>query len=401
MTSDDRPPWFTAHPIPSSPAPLPPREWRDQVQGLTRMIYLLVLVNLVSLAVIVFLVQRGWAGYGKAAPTVTPRGELADDEKSTIQLYNNVRPSVVHITTLIKRRGANFRIQSVPRGTGSGFIWDKEGHVVTNYHVIKGANQIQVTLKDGTSYDATVVGTYKDKDLAVLQIHAPPGKLLPIQPGTSDDLQVGQKVYAIGNPFGLDQTLTKGIISALGRELESQNDEGETRTIKNMIQTDAAINPGNSGGPLLDSSGRLIGVNTAIYSPSGASAGIGFAIPVDEVTQVVPQLIKSGKVTRPSMGVHVFPDQIARQLRQTGVVIAEIIPGGPAEKAGLQATTVEGGQIEIGDVIVAIDEQPVLKVNDLAEVLSKHKVGDKIKVTVQRDDKKVTVEVTLAPSPVE
>jgi S1-C subfamily serine protease len=353
---------------------------------------LLILVNLVSLAAIVFLVQRGYTGYGNVAPTVAPRGDLAADEKATIELYNNVRPCVVHITTLTRRRDFNFRVQSVPKGTGSGFIWDKDGHIVTNYHVIDNGNQFQVTLADGSSYNATVVGKYPDKDIAVLKINAPPGKLLPIPRGRSDDLQVGQKVYAIGNPFGLDQTLTSGIISALGREIESANNH----PIKNVIQTDAAINPGNSGGPLLDSGGRLIGVNTAIFSPSGASVGIGFAIPVDEVDHVVPQLIKSGAITRPGMGIHVLPDQTARQLGQTGAVLAEVVPDGPADKAGLRPLVIDNGQVELGDVIVSIDGKPIKKVNDLVDVLEKHKVGDTIKVTVLRDGKEKTVEVQLA-----
>jgi len=362
----------------------------------------MVLVNLVCLAVLVFLVQRGFTGYGTVAPTVTPRGDLAEDEKATIQLYNNVRPSVVHITTLSKRRGADFRIESVPAGTGTGFIWDKQGDIVTNYHVIQGvvegnADQIRVTLADQHSYNATIVGKYPDKDLAVLKINAPPGELLPIPRGTSDDLQVGQKVFAIGNPFGLDQTLTKGIISALGREIESVT----KRPIKNVIQTDAAINPGNSGGPLLDSRGRLIGVNTAIFSPSGASAGIGFAIPVDEVLQVVPQLIKNGKVTRPGLGVHILPDQTARQLKQPGVVVAQVVPGSPADKAGLQPLVINQGQPEIGDVIVGIDGKPIKKVNDLFEALNTHKVGDRIQVRVLRNGKEVDLEVELAEAAVD
>ncbi len=400
MSSDDRPLWYTAQPLPPAPPSGPSfQETREQIQGLTRMVYLLLVVNLVCLAIIVFLVQRGFSGYGNVAPTVTPRGDLADDEKSTIDVYNAVRPCVVHITTLSRQRNANFQVESVPAGTGTGFIWDKKGHVVTNYHVIQGVvdGDIRVTLADHHSYDARVAGKYPDKDIAVLKINAPPGELLPISPGNSDDLQVGQKVFAIGNPFGLDQTLTMGIISALGREIESVT----KRPIKNVIQTDAAINPGNSGGPLLDSHGKLIGVNTAIFSPSGVSAGIGFAIPVDEVLQVVPQLIKNGKVTRPGLGVHVLPDQTARQLQQPGVVIAQVVPGSPADKAGLRALEINRGQVILGDVILAIDGKPIKKVNDLFEALNAHKVGDQIKVTVQRDGAKVDVEVQLSETAVD
>jgi len=211
---------------------------------------------------------------------ITPRGDLAEEEKTTIALFRQASPSVVHITTLAVRQDAfSLDVFQIPQGTGSGFVWDNQGRIVTNFHVIRDADAAQVTLADHSSWKARLVGAYPDKDLAVLMVDAPKDRLHPIAIGTSHDLQVGQRLFAIGNPFGLDQSLTTGIISALGREIESVN----RRAIKDMIQTDAAINPGNSGGPLLDSSGRLIGVNTAIYSPSGASAGIGFAIPVDEV----------------------------------------------------------------------------------------------------------------------
>lgn len=220
---------------------------------------------------------------------VTPRRDLFEDEKLMIDVFNRCSPSAVHITTVGRPSKRNPR--QIPRGTGSGFVWDREGRVVTNYHVIQGATSAQVTLADGSDWQARLVGGFPDKDLAVLVIDAPRDRLHPVPIGTSHDLQVGQKVFAIGNPFGLDQTLTTGVISALGREIESVTDQ----TITGVIQTDAAINPGNSGGLLLDSAGRLIGVNTAIASPSGASAGIGFAIPVDEVNRVVPQIIHQGK----------------------------------------------------------------------------------------------------------
>ncbi|MCY2972514.1 MAG: trypsin-like peptidase domain-containing protein, partial [Planctomycetota bacterium] len=246
--------------------------------------------------------------YGSARPIVA-RGNLAEDEKSTIELYNQSRQGVVNITTLANRKtGINLNIQQMPEGTGSGFVWDDAGHIVTNFHVIQNADAAQITFADQSVFQARLVGYFADKDLAVLKVDAPKGKLKPLPLGRSDDLQVGQKVYAIGNPFGLDQTLTTGIISALGREIDSVN----KRPIKNVIQSDAAINPGNSGGPLLDSAGLLIGVNTAIYSTSGVSAGIGFAIPVDEVNRVVPELIKHGKVTKPGLGVTLAPDNMSR-----------------------------------------------------------------------------------------
>lgn len=234
----------------------------------------------------------GFLGLGPQAEprAITQRGDLAEDEKSTIVLFKQASPSVVHITTLTLRQDrVTLDVFQIPRGTGSGFVWDEAGHIVTNYHVLQEANAAQVKLADRSTWRARLVDAYPDMDLAVLRIDAPKKRLRPIPIGTSHDLQVGQKVFAIGNPFGLDQTLTTGVVSAVGREIESVT----RRPIKNMIQTDAAINPGNSGGPLLDSSGRLIGVNTSIYSTSGGFMGIGFAIPVDEVNRVVPQLIPS------------------------------------------------------------------------------------------------------------
>ncbi|MGZ3494793.1 MAG: S1C family serine protease, partial [Thermodesulfobacteriota bacterium] len=285
--------------------------------------YLWPLLILLILAVV--LLWRFWPDLSPPAPgidphavprPITPRGDLAEDEKSTIALFKQASPSVVHITTLATVLGVlNLDILQIPQGTGSGFIWDEKGHIVTNFHVMQEADAARVTLADQSSWKARLVGAYPDKDLAVLVIDAPNNRLQPMPLGTSHDLQVGQKVFAIGNPFGLDRTLTTGVISALGREIESVT----RRRIREVIQTDAAINPGNSGGPLLDSAGRLIGVNTAIFSPSGAYAGIGFAIPSDEVARVVPQIIKHGKVVRPGMGIQVAPDQLTRQLNLKGV----------------------------------------------------------------------------------
>lgn len=229
-------------------------------------------------------------------PTVTPRGNLAEDERATMKLFADSSPSVVHITTRTLQRDLfSLNIMEVPQGTGTGFIWDLEGHIVTNFHVVEGASGAQVALADHSTWQADLVGVAPDQDLAVLKIDAPPQQLHPLPLGSSQDLGVGQKTLAIGNPFGLDHTLTTGVISALGRQIKSASG----RPIKNVIQTDAAINPGNSGGPLLDSSGRLIGMTTAIVSPSGAYAGIGFAIPVDTIRWGVPQIIKHGKIVRP------------------------------------------------------------------------------------------------------
>ncbi len=337
--------------------------------------------------------------YVRVAPerTVSPRGDLGADEKATIQLYQNTRPCVVHVTalTVVHDQSLEMNGQRVPEGTGSGFVWDTRGHIVTNYHVIQHADGgAQVTLSDNTTWPARIVGSYPDKDVAVLHIDAPASVLRPIPVGESDNLEVGQRVFAIGNPFGLDQTLTTGVISAVGREIESVT----KRPLRGVIQTDAAINPGNSGGPLLDSSGRLIGVNTAIYSPSGSSSGIGFAIPVDEVRRYVPLLIKNGKVARAGLGVRLAADQIARQIvHQDGALIGSVQPGGPAEKAGLRPSKREAnGKVIPGDLITSMDGKPVNKVNDLFDVLDDHKVGDTVKLGILRDGKKIEVSVTLA-----
>jgi S1-C subfamily serine protease len=293
----------------------------------------------------------------------------------------------------IERDEWSLNSQEVPEGTGSGFIWDKGGHVVTNFHVIRNAETAHVTLADHSSWRASLVGAAPDKDLAVLHIDAPKDKLVPILIGKSEDLQVGQMAYAIGNPFGLDLTLTTGVISALGREIQSVT----RRSIKNVIQTDAAINPGNSGGPLLDSAGRLIGVNTAIYSPSGSNAGIGFAIPVDEVNRVVPQLIKKGKLERPGLGVQIATDQTARDLGvDKGALLVNVFHGSPAEKAGLRPTRrTRSGRIRLGDILVKIDDKPVEKANDFFDILETYKIGDKVTLTVLRDDEETKLQATL------
>jgi S1-C subfamily serine protease len=325
---------------------------------------------------------------------IQPRGDLSEIEKTNIAIYKQTKPSVVHITSMsVQRDEWSLDVQEVPEGTGSGFIWDEGGHVVTNFHVIKDAKAAYVTLADHSTYRAARVGVAPDKDLAVLRIDAPKSKLAPIRIGTSEDLQVGQMAYAIGNPFGLDLTLTTGIISALGREIQSVT----KRSIKNVIQTDAAINPGNSGGPLLDSEGRLIGVNTAIYSPSGSSAGIGFAIPVDEVNRVVPQLIKKGKLERPGLGAQFFNDQLARNLGvRKGALVYKVLPASPAARAGLRPTRrTRDGDILLGDVIIALDDKPVEKVNDLFDLLEKYKIGDSLTLKILRDDEEEKVQVTL------
>ncbi len=315
---------------------------------------------------------------------VAPRGPLAADELANIELFRRVSPSVVHITSLgVQRDLFSLNVQQVPRGTGTGFVWDDSGHIVTNFHVIQGANGARVTLADQTTFDATMVGAFPDRDLAVLRIQAPKAKLPPIALGSSRDLQVGQRVYAIGNPFGLDQTLTTGLVSALNREIESFNN----RTIRGVIQTDAAINPGNSGGPLLDSAGRLIGVNTQIASPSGASAGIGFAIPADEVNRIVPRLIRDGRFLRPAIGVSAGPAGLQRALNlPRGVAIVDVGRGTPAARAGLQPfRRGNRGEVLPGDVITAIDGEAVNDFDDMLAALERRQPGETVTLSVWRD----------------
>jgi S1-C subfamily serine protease len=320
-------------------------------------------------------------------------GQLNDDERATVDLFHRASPSVVFITSLAVRRSAfRFNLTQIPRGSGSGFIWDNAGHVVTNFHVIQGGDAARVTLADQSTWDATLVGTAPEKDLAVLKIDAPADRLRPIPLGTASDLQVGQQVFAIGNPFGLDHTLTTGVISALGREIES----AARIPIRDVIQTDAAINPGNSGGPLLDSSGRLIGVNTAIYSPSGAYAGIGFAIPVDTLQWAVPDLLQHGRLMRPSLGVQVANQQIAAQLGIKGALILDVTPGSSAERAGLRATVRdERGRLVLGDIIVAVEGQKVRDGAELLLALEQRDAGDRVHVTVERNDKQRDVTIVL------
>lgn len=318
---------------------------------------------------------------------------LNREELSTIKLFENASPSVAYITTTNVRRDYwTMNVTEVPRGTGSAFVWNKEGHIITNYHVIQGADKATVTLADRSTWEAELIGAAPEKDLAVLKIDAPKDILFPIARGNSVNLLVGQSVYAIGNPFGLDQTLTTGIISALGREIESVAGV----PIKDVIQTDAAINPGNSGGPLLNSSGELIGVNTAIYSPSGAYAGIGFSIPVDVVSWVIPDLIKFGKINRPTLGIELASQRIMQKLGQEGILVLQVLKNGAASKAGIQPTTRNKyGEIVLGDIITKIDDYEIRSRDDLLLTLEKYKPGDEVEITYLRDDKKRTIRLEL------
>lgn len=314
-------------------------------------------------------------------------------EKNTISVFKSAAPSVVFINSSVRRRNF-FTLDEteIPSGSGSGFVWDGDGHVVTNFHVIENATSFSVTLHDQTIHQARVVGMDPSKDIAVLKINAPRESMQPIAVGSSATLQVGQMVLAIGNPFGLDHTLTTGVVSAIGREIKA----GNGRTITDVIQTDASINPGNSGGPLLDSRGKLIGVNTMIYSPSGASVGIGFAVPANTVKRVVPQIITFGHVQRPGLGVSTIHDAIARRNGIEGIVIAEVPPGSAAAAAGLKGLR-RGGNNEylLGDIIVRVEDRRVNNTTELADALDRYEIGQEVTLTVLRESKEHKISIRL------
>jgi S1-C subfamily serine protease len=328
-------------------------------------------------------------------PPITPRGDLSAAERTTIEIFRRASPSVVFVTNLRARNDKlSFDELTMPQGTGSGFIWDDQGHIVTNFHVIQGASAVQVTLDGQKTASAKVVGVAPDKDLAVLRLDDPKDapRALPI--GASSNLVVGQHVFAIGNPFGLDHTLSTGVISGLGREIMSVGN----RPIQGVIQTDAAINPGNSGGPLLDSAGRLIGVNTAIFSPTGASAGIGFAVPVDTIRRIVPELIRYGRATRAGLGVHLDEGALTRRLGIEGCLVLGVINGSGAADAGIRPTTRDPrtGALVLGDVIVGLDGQPVKSSLDLYRVLDGLDVGSEVQLTLLRRGKRLEVPLRLS-----
>jgi len=332
---------------------------------------------------------------------VDPRGDLAADELATIEVFRQASPSVVFIETLeqtVSRRGLSYDVMEMPDGSGSGFLWDREGHVVTNFHVVapKRRNQrlvLQVTLADRSTWQASFVGGIDDYDLAVLKIDAPASRLAPILIGDSSELQVGQKVFAIGNPFGLDHTLTTGVISGLNRRIRSLGD----RAIEGVIQTDAAINPGNSGGPLLDSAGRLIGMNTAILSPGGGSSGVGFAVPVNTVNRGVPLILSEPTPPAPGrLGVVMAPVSWQREFGYEGVAIREVVPGSGAEAAGLRGAEFPmNDDMRLGDVIVAVDGEPVRGPDDLLRILDRRRAGEVVTVRFLRGRRSQEVDVEL------
>ncbi len=359
-------------------------------------------IQLGLLLAIVYLAIQGWERgpiFTDARPReIATRGAFSGEEQQTIDLFGAASPSVVYISTIniaLRRTPFSFTPLEIPQGTGSGFVWDKRGFIVTNYHVVSENKKLRVRLSDQSDWDAVFIGAEPDKDVAVLKIDAPSSLLTPLSIGTSRDLKVGQKVFAIGNPFGFDQTLTTGVISGLGREILSATQ----RPIQGVIQTDAAINPGNSGGPLLDSFGRLVGINTAIYSPSGAYAGIGFAVPVDSINRIVPQLIEFGKARKPGIGVEIVDDWIARRLGvEKGVVIARVASSAPAGKAGLRGTEIDQYRRvkRLGDVIVGIDNLPIGDNDDLYRALDRYTVGDTVLVSFLRGIEKKQVQLKLA-----
>lgn len=324
----------------------------------------------------------------EAAPRpIAARGALGADEQNNIAVFKAASPAVVNITSIGLERGLfSLNVQQVPQGTGTGFVWDTQGHIVTNYHVIQNAAAARVTLADQSSYRAQLVGVFPDRDLAVLRIDAPAAKLRPLPLGTSADLQVGQKVYAIGNPFGLDQTLTTGIVSALNREIDSVN----RRTIRGAIQTDAAINPGNSGGPLFNARGEVVGINSQIYSRSGGYQGVSFAIPIEVATRVQQQIVATGKVQHARLGVAVqevnqaFADSFKLD-RPEGALVSSVDKNGPAAKAGL----------EPGDVVRKIDGQPIVGSGDLPAFVGQALPGQKVTLEIWRNGEARTLSAVL------
>lgn len=322
---------------------------------------------------------------------------LLEVENKTIDIYRKATPSTVNVSNIKLARNSFYGDVEVPQGAGSGWVWDDKGHIVTNYHVVHGGNSFVVTFyNDSKQYKANLVGTAPEKDIAVLKLQEMPKKLVPISVGGSKELQVGQSTFAIGSPFGLDHTLTTGVVSALGRQIEGF---GGVK-INDMIQTDAAINMGNSGGPLLNSFGELIGMNTMIFSTTGSSAGLGFAVPIDTIKVIVPQIVQHGRVIRPGLGIAIVPDSMKKRIMRSdsGIIISYVDEKGSAAKAGLKGMTQDNfGRIYIGDIILKIDGKDVNGLDDIYQILETKKIGDTILVDYKRDGKKIRVKVVLQP----
>jgi 2-alkenal reductase len=350
------------------------------------------LLGALLVVLVAWLLQPYINNYFFAATTprqVQPRGDLAAFERTTIDIFETAAPAVVQVVARARASAASREGDEAGAQTGTGFIWDVAGHIVTNNHVVQGTSEIAVRLASGDIIAADIVGTAPNYDLAVLRAHNAHQLAKPIAIGTSADLRVGQAAFAIGNPYGLDQSLTSGIISALKRRLPTSGG----REIANVIQTDAAINPGNSGGPLLDSAGRVIGVTTAILSPSGTNAGIGFAIPIDVVNRIVPEIIRAGHVPTPGIGIVAASESAAAKLGVEGVIIVRTAPGTPAARAGLRG--VDTGSGTLGDVIVGANGTAVRRLADLTDVLEKIGVGQQVELSIRRDGTTISVPVQV------
>lgn len=352
-----------------------------------RFVIVVVLIVLVGMMVQPWAMRTFFAG--TAPQPVAARGDLSDAEKSTIALFERVSPSVVQVVG--RQNGGNtFGEEGGGVQSGTGFVWDGAGNIVTNNHVVNGTNDVAVRLASGEPLAADIVGTAPNYDLAVIRLRKPQTVPRPVAIGSSAELKVGQFAFAIGNPFGLDQSLTFGVISALHRRLPTTSGH----QISNVIQTDAAVNPGNSGGPLLDSSGRVVGVNTAIISPSGSNAGIGFAIPIDIVNRVIPQLIRDGHVPTPGIGIVAVSEQDATRMGVEGIPILRTLPNSPAARAGLRGVDTRTGTL--GDIVVSVNEKPVRRLSDLTNELDEIGVGHDVKLGVSRGNRRETITVAVA-----
>ena len=372
-----------------------PKNVRNVVRSSGNPFTLLITASILALATL-----NPFMSLSNAQHEAIPARILDREEQANVNVFRQSSPSVVHISTqrtVAAQRGElTLNLGTIPLGTGSGFLWDTDGHVVTNYHVVEDSDHVQVKLTDGTQWDAEILGRAPEYDIAVLKIDAPASRLKALSIGRSDNLEVGQKVYAIGNPFGLDQTLTTGIVSGLGREIESRSGT----LIRGVVQTDAAINPGNSGGPLLDSQGKLIGVNTAIFSKSGTSAGVGFAVPVNTVRATVPSLIRGQSINRGFLGLALAPPPISRQVSDEGVLILGIAEDSPSALAGLRATRRnDEGEVQWGDVVVSIDGLQVSDSEALQVHLQEHQAGDQVTLGIKRSGEYSRITLTLAERP--
>lgn len=373
-------------------------------RGSSTNFWLVIALLALASALVVQMLTRGLGSGSYVARTVTPKGILGADEQSTISVFQQTSPSVVFIRTKGYQQFQFGRSQEQELSSGTGFVWDQQGHIVTNLHVVEEALRssdaaLEVQFSDKSVVDAVIVGGVREHDIAILKVDVAADRLSPIPLGTSDDLQVGQLVLAIGSPFGFDQTLSTGVIGGLNRSVAA---EGGTGLLDGLIQTDAAINPGNSGGPLLDSSGRMIGVNTAIVSPTGAYSGLGFAVPVSSViASVETVLVESTGNPRPMLGISVWsPAQVAQlgirdEIISRGLFIKQIDPNGPAFRTALRQTQQHGFQIVLGDQIASIDGEPVTTLPELQEALSSRAPGDVVTLEIYRRDKRALIEVTL------